>query len=406
MINAFRARPLAQQILFALTGAAVAALLVAEGLDTGFAPTAVAQVVSGALCVVALCVPPARLLTYGAVAVAASCAVSVVTTHLAHRPEHTPGATELAALLLLTARGFRLHSLPRGIVLAGGAAVAAGLVPLRLPHAEYEKLAMFWPPVFLLAVALTAVLGLYLRVTDIVRARDREAVRQAQRLEHARELHDFVAHHVTAIVAQTKAVRFTTAHGQGPAPEELDRMLGGIEEAGAQALDSMRGMVTVLRGSGASAGADGDGDPTGFAALRGLTEDFARSGPPATLALDPRLAGRALPPELTTTVHRVVREALTNVRKHATDARRVTVDVRVRAEAPDRLAVSVTDDGDDSGDGGDGGSGAGARSGVGSGFGLIGLRERVEAVGGRLDAGPQPGGGWEVAAELPLPARA
>ncbi|MET7764066.1 histidine kinase [Streptomyces sp. NPDC005393] len=151
-----------------------------------------------------------------------------------------------------------------------------------------------------------------------------------------------MAHHVTAIVAQTKAARFTAAAGHAQSPEGLDRMLDRIERAGSQALGSMRAMVSNLRATAAPATTRPTGDLGG---LEDLTQEFSAVGPPATLTLDPRLADRPLPPEITTTVHHMVQESLTNVRKHATGAGRVEVRVGVRPGAPDRLEVAVTDDG-------------------------------------------------------------
>ncbi|MFI0773625.1 histidine kinase [Streptomyces sp. NPDC021212] len=186
------------------------------------------------------------------------------------------------------------------------------------------------------------VLGLCLRLYDALRFRRREAILQEQRLEHARELHDFVAHHVTAIVARTKAARFTAAVGHTQSPEDLDQMLAHIERAGSQALGSMRAMVSSLRAPSTPAATSPTG---GLAGLRALTRDFSAAGPAAELTLDPRITGRPLPPEITTAVHRLVQESLTNIRKHAAGAARVEVRVTLRPGAPEELEVSVADDG-------------------------------------------------------------
>jgi signal transduction histidine kinase len=119
--------------------------------------------------------------------------------------------------------------------------------------------------------------------------------------------------------------------------------------------------------------------------LQTLTDGFtAAGGPPVLLAVDGAL--EHLPLEITTSAYRVVMEALTNVRQHATGATEVAVQVQ---RTPDWLLVRVADDGTPHGSGTPG-------------FGLLGLTERVHAVGGWLHAGPGVGRGWLVDARLPL----
>ncbi|MGI5492463.1 sensor histidine kinase [Microtetraspora malaysiensis] len=399
------------QGLGALLAAGVAALLLAEGLDTGFAPTTAGVVVCGALCVAALVAPPDRFPSLTAVAVTASFLFSLASTYATRRPEHTPGMTELFALLLLVARAARRSPPLQATVLTAGSSLAVMALPLRIRPSEYVHLALI-EPVLLCCLPLMIMLGLLLRLRDLLRAREHAAIRQDQRLEYARDLHDFVAHHVSAIVTQTKAVRFVGADLIRD-PEKLDRMLAGIETAGEQALDSMRGVVSLLR----------DGTPAPVRPARSLpamlsatAAAFSTAGPPATATVDPALSGRYIPPAIVDLAHRVVQESLTNVRKHAPTATRVIIDARPLPGAPDRLEVSVSDDGatpagpacrtDDSG-GGTRHTGPGPRSApscgaTDGGFGLVGLAERVEKVGGRITAGPQEGIGWLVLAELPL----
>nr|WP_243274947.1 histidine kinase [Streptomyces albus] len=393
-------------------------MLVAEGAATGYAPTAVATVGTGMLCVAALVVPVGRFPLAAAVAVVASGALSVVTMRLTHRPEVTPGFAEMGALLLLVSRAVRSARPVPAAALSAASGLAAGLLPLRLPPAEHTDVIQLGEPVITFALALAVVLGLYLRLLDTFRAREREADRQAQRLEYARELHDFVAHHVTAMVAQTKAVRYASARGHAPAPDDLDRMLAGIERAGSQAIESMRGMVSVLRAPGEGPAAI---RPTGDlgAELRSLTDEFTAAGPAtADVFLAPGLTGaeHGLRPELTTAVHRVVRESLTNIRKHGEGVRQVTVDVRPSPEGT--LIVTVTDDGRAAQSRAATGTGTGAAARAAgkaetandggapsrTGFGLTGLAERVETLGGTFTAGPREDGtaGWRVTAELPL----
>ncbi|MBT2208669.1 sensor histidine kinase [Actinomadura sp. NEAU-AAG7] len=284
-------------------------------------------------------------------------------------------------------------------------AVAVLIVPLRW---SVVGAVLFTAPLGIcVAIALGA--GLYLRAVDARRSRSLAAARRDERLELARDLHDFVAHHVTGIVVQAQAARFATRSGAGQSPEQLDTMFEGIEQAGTEALTSMRRMVGLLRDAQHGGAADGEAfggaapgsgggsgglsddrgsatRPVGdLAQLERLVEGFTH--PRAVLARAPDLG--SLPPEVATSVHRVVQEALTNVRKHAADA--TSVQVSVARLGDGSVEVCVRDDG----------QGRGRRL-PSSGFGLSGLGERVDALGGRLSAGPRPEGGWEVVAVLPV----
>ncbi|MEU1945822.1 histidine kinase [Streptomyces sp. NPDC020125] len=379
-----------------LVGVSLVVLVVLEGLNAPRPPMAAATMVSGVLCLAALAVPERLLARYAIGAVAVSCVLTVAEAQMSERPPNTPGMVELIALLLLVTRAVRRCPPLRAAGLATGPALAAVILPLRI-DAWDDHLKDLIAVLAVCAVPFMVMLGLCLRLYDTLREREREAIRQGQRLEHARELHDFVAHHVTAIVAQTKAARFTAAAGHTQSPEDLDRMLAQIERAGSQALGSMRAMVSSLRDhTTASATTRPTGDPAGLRGLRDLTEEFSEVGPPAELTLAPELADRPLPPGILTTVHRVVQESLTNVRKHATGVGRVEVRIGVRPGAPEQLEVSVVDDGQG------GASPAAERSVEGSGYGLVGLAERVEKVNGRITTGPRDGGGWHVVAVLPL----
>jgi signal transduction histidine kinase len=251
--------------------------------------------------------------------------------------------------------------------------------------------ALFTAPLGI-TVAIALGIGLYLRALNARRARSLAAARRDERLELARDLHDFVAHHVTGIVVQAQAARFAAKSGAGQTQEQLDQMFGGIEKAGTEALTSMRRMVGLLRDAQHVNAPDGDALPDGgsatrpvgdLAQLKDLVEGFTH--PPAALTLAPGVG--ALPPEVAASAHRVVQEALTNIRKHAADAAYVRVSV---ARVGRDVEVAVRDDG----------RGRGRRL-PSSGFGLTGLAERIGALGGRLHAGPRPEGGWEVVALLP-----
>lgn len=231
---------------------------------------------------------------------------------------------------------------------------------------------------FALATVTALGIGLGMRLLLVDRRRQAAALRLEQRTEFARDLHDFVAHHVTGIVVQAQG-----AHAiAGRKPELVPPALQRIEQAGSEALTSMRHMVGMLR--------DADGEValtplSGIGEVRSLVEEFsAVGGARARLDLDGTFDD--LPVEVTTTAHRVVMEALTNVRKHAHGC----TEVRVRVDrSADRLTVRVTDDGR-------------PRHVSSSGFGLKGLAERVGLVGGSVQAGPVTAGGWGVEATLPV----
>ncbi|MER6808519.1 histidine kinase [Spirillospora sp. NPDC000708] len=320
-----------------------------------------------------------------------------------------PGvAAEIGGLLIVIARA--VWKAPRDRLVPLAVLLGAAVLALPLRWAPVAALVFTAPLGITVAVALGV--GLYLRAVDARRARSLAAARRDERLELARDLHDFVAHHVTGIVVQAQAARFAARSGAAQSPERLDTMFAGIEKAGTEALTSMRQMVGLLRdaqhtgaadgeafgAAGTTAGATGTaGGAAGEAAtrpvgdlgrLRDLVAGFA--DPPATLALAPDLG--PLPPEVAASVHRVVQESLTNVRKHAADA--ASVRVAVARAAGGSVEVSVRDDG----------QGRGRRL-PSSGFGLAGLSERVDALGGRLRAGPRPEGGWEVVALLPAAAK-
>ncbi|MCQ8191352.1 sensor histidine kinase [Streptomyces rugosispiralis] len=399
MISEFRSRFRFRHLWQGLVGIALVVLVVLEGLNAPHPAMAAATMVSGVLCLAAPAVPEGLFARYAIGAAAVSCVLTVTEAQLSERPPNTPGLVELGALLLLSTRAVRRCPPLRAAGLVAASSLAAVVLPLRIELWD-DHLKDLITVIAVCAVPFMVVVGLCLRLYDTLREREREAVRQAQRLEHARELHDFVAHHVTAIVTQAKAARFTAAAGHTQSPEDLDRMLAQIERAGSQALGSMRAMVTSLRDHAtASATTRPTGDPAGSRGLRdlrALTEEFSEVGPAAELILAPELADRPLLSGIATTVHRVVQESLTNVRKHATGVSRVEVRISVRPGDPEGLEVSVVDDGEG------GASPAAERSAKGSGYGLVGLAERVEGVNGRITSGPRDGGGWRVLAVLPL----
>lgn len=282
----------------------------------------------------------------------------------------------LLALLTITTRTARL---PAGYVRCALLALAVAAAPVRTGfQSDAETFA------FVLTVAAGGALALggYLRSLDGRRALAVTSTQEEERRRIARDLHDFVAHHVTGIVVQAQAARAI----RETSPEELDPLLAGIEKAGTETLESMRRLVHVLR-------AEPDATTRPADLLTELAALVAAHGDAATLEVSARVRAAALAPEVETSVHRVVQEALTNVTRHAPGADGIRVRVAVDEG---QLVVEVSNGPSPQGRARDrtppGGRG---------GLGLIGLRERVATLGGDLEAGPLPNGGWRLRATLP-----
>jgi signal transduction histidine kinase len=223
------------------------------------------------------------------------------------------------------------------------------------------------------------------RAEHAERTKEEEALRRVteERIRIARELHDVVAHHIAGILLQTQAARITARRQQDP--DALDATLEEIEAAGGEALAAMRRVVGLLRDTD-----DGVTTGTGTEQLTALVKRFDGHGPAVTLVL-PEPQDASWPPEVASTVYRVVQESLTNIARHAVHARSACVEIARDAHG---VTIEVTDDAQP----------GSPRSRHRGGFGLVGMRERVEALGGTLKAGPRPAGaGWTVTATLPVP---
>jgi signal transduction histidine kinase len=216
------------------------------------------------------------------------------------------------------------------------------------------------------------------RADEAERTREETARRRAmeERLRIARELHDSLTHSISVITIQA-GVAEHLARKRG---DEVPPALLAIQEAGADAARELRATLSVLRTAE-------DGDGSGLGQLDGLVARAQAGGLTVTVTMTG--VQRPLPPDVDQAAYRIVQEALTNVSRHAGQACAL---VRLQY-TPGVLTVQVDDDGD----------GISTRP-TGTGLGLIGMRERVSALGGRLHAGPQDGGGFRVRAELPVPA--
>jgi signal transduction histidine kinase len=280
-------------------------------------------------------------------------------------------------------------------------------------------------PTAAVAVAIRVWRGRARESADRLRRAEAEHEAETQRavaLERARiasEMHDVVTHNVSVMVVQAGAARRVLDSW----PAEAREALLAVEASGRTAMTELRHLLGLLAPSGeagpgaretaaAAEGTDRGGTPVpcdaddatltpqpGVARIPALLARVRETGMAVELSVvAPGDTLRALPPGVDLAAYRVVQEGLTNVMKHAGQAR-TTVRLEYR---PRDLVITVSDDGrpPDSGTAAaDPGPGSGSVSG---GRGLIGLRERIAVYGGELDAGPRPGGGWRLMAKIPL----
>lgn len=279
------------------------------------------------------------------------------------------GLSAYAFLLVLPYSLFRWGSGRQGVI--GIGVILAPAVLGSLAHENPAGTIFGAFVIILLAAAMGAVVRYEI---DLLDHRVGEA-RLRQREELARELHDTVAHHVSAIAVQAQA-GLAVAKTR---PQAAGEALEVIEEEASRTLEEMRSMIAALR--------DG-GDPD--LAPRAGVHDIERlatstTQPPTVLV---QLHGRLddLRPSVDTAVFRLAQESITNARRHAKNARRIDVCVEGGDE---HVTLTVNDDGEHSG------------SVNGAGFGLVGMAERTKLLGGTLRAGRERDRGWTVHAILP-----
>ena len=262
-----------------------------------------------------------------------------------------------------------------------GRHIVIGVVVLMVGHFVREPLYGFGLQENLIGAGFLlfpVALGAAVRFFMSLRRREAEEVRIRERNQLARELHDTVAHHVSGIVIQARAGRILGATDTAGA---LD-VLPVIEQTATTALAEMRSLVTVLRDEQRA-----ERNPVrGVADLPALADDPVE-GPAVSLDVCGDVDG--LPASIDAAVFRIVQESVTNARWHAHDASRI--EVRVCGEEG-VVRIDVVDDGR---------PGRGPSDRRGSGFGIPGMRERAEMLGGNLTAGPCKGGGWRVTATIP-----
>ena len=302
----------------------------------------------------------------GAVLALLALVIVAVGAELLDQPGHVSfGHSVVVALLIADVVRFERLPIAAGVGAAAlmTAVVTEGLADGRGPG-DVVFVAMMW------AFAASTALAVRWRTAAVVSRDERVRARERERI--ARELHDVVAHHVSAIAITAEGAR--TLVGTNIAA--VDRSLHAINTAAVTALDEMHDMVSILR--------DGEGSAPPRR-LDALEEALATDGP-VRVHITIGAVSDEPPSAVTAAVYRIAQEAVTNARRHARNPSCVTVDVRSDG---DDLVLTVVDDGE----------GAPLRSG--GGFGLDGMIERAEILGGRCVAGPHRSGGWGVEARIP-----
>ncbi|MFE6969124.1 sensor histidine kinase [Isoptericola sp. NPDC057653] len=304
------------------------------------------------------------------------------------------GTVGVLVMVLLTGPAARARAIAwSGALLMWGTVVGAAALRDDAPRSAALLGGAAWTAVALLIA--TGVRERLARATALRAARaDRERTAVAtERLRIARELHDVLAHSLSAINVQAGV----GLHLLDRDVEQARSALASIKATSRDALDEVRAVLGVVRGEDDAA--PEPRTPTwDLAALPRLAEPLRARGVDVRFDVEPGLlADGAVPAHLAGVAYRVVQEALTNVGRHAPGARSVVARVDVRGERAERtLRVVVSDDG-----------GPAAPSGPRpDGYGLRGMRERVEGAGGTLRAGPRPatvGAGFLVDAAIPLP---
>ena len=287
----------------------------------------------------------------------------------------------LVALYAVAVTGHRWSSALTVLVFAGGGVAVRALVERDPPVAVlldaglYVVVALFGEAVYSRRALRTEVRE---RLRAAASERDKETQRRVaeERLRIARDLHDVIAHTITSMSLQAAVA----ADVMADRPEQARAALARIRHESAEAVQELRAAIGVMR----------DSDQAGarpvltLADVPILAERIAGARLDVVVEIDPNVAS-SVPERVQVAAYRIVQEALTNVVRHA-DARRAWVTVTGRVGV---LTVRVEDDGHGpSGDNVDG-------------HGLIGMRERADAVGGRLDAGLSSAGRFRVEARLP-----
>jgi signal transduction histidine kinase len=222
---------------------------------------------------------------------------------------------------------------------------------------------------------------------ELVRVQAAAQAAMAERVRIARELHDMVAHSIGIIAIQAGSGRRVF----DARPDQARDALAAIEATSRETLSGLRRMVTGLRRTDLEPGPGQVplGPAPGLADMDRLAATALDAGVRVDVDVDWRGSREPLPPDIDLSAFRIIQEAVTNVVRHArTDQCQVSI-----GQQDGQLSIEVTD----------GGCGSAA---AGTGYGIIGMRERAALLGGDFSAGPRAGGGFRVAARLPVPAPA
>jgi len=355
----------------------------------------VAEVVSGAVHGPLAISLPAAIVSPAALAWRRSATVAAALVCAGGLAFKTAWGLELDGLALLAAMLVAAYSVGRHLPLRVAAWTTAAVLVLAwfsllgLPQ-EDQAIANY--PFVALWVGGPAAAGVALRVqlartaTAADRAARAEMMREQyaavavveERSRLARELHDTIAHAVSVMVLNVGAVRSRLPGGLATEREALAR----AEDEGRRAISELRQLLGILR-------SDREPELTEPLPTLARLDDLVEQTRAVGLQVDLRIRGNptSLSPGVEVSAYRIIQEALTNVRKHA-QARHVRVDVDYD---PDTVSLAVVDDG----------AGVAGDSVDVAGHGLIGIRERVDLHGGRLEVGPPEGGGFAVRASLP-----
>jgi signal transduction histidine kinase len=371
-------RSLAFDTALALLASVVEVASVSGAGETASALSIVLAVVAGSALVLRRSAPLAVLAT--------TLATAAAIVALGDEPAGVAGGIALYTTAAVCERRVSLAAL------VATAAIAAALSAATADAEGRQASASFGATVAVLLVVGIWALGAYAqtrrRYTRALEERAAHAEREREQLARiavheerasiARELHDIVAHSVSVMLVGVRGARDVLR----ASPDVADETLARVETSGEQSLAELRRILALLRAP--EQGAESRPQPS-LAELDALIAGYRDAGLP--VRLDMIGEPQPLPSGVELSVYRIVQEALTNVLKHSHPTR-VTVTLAFRES---RLEVEVTDDGTKV-----------ERDGATTGHGIVGMRERVALLGGELETGRRSGGGYRVAARLPI----